>query len=294
MCTLRNKQLKRRTSMSKAPQSDLQRALAARFSDAPSQVESTAQSDLLYSMAARGSCRAFMDKPIPSDWVRTISAIALSAPTKSDLQQCDIILLESEDIQRRLATLVSGQSWVADAPMIAVICGNNRRQRLLHEWHGVPFANDHLDAFFNATGDAAITLGAFVTAAEVLGLGCCPISAVRNKAAAVSDLLDLPDHVFPFAGLAFGFPAQTPKISKRLPLQVTCHVDQYREVNLKETIVQYDEERATSQPYEKQRFPKKFADSERYSWSEDKVRQYSEPERADFGNYVRSCGFELN
>lgn len=245
-------------------------------------------------MAARGSCRAFMDRPVPSDWVRTICAIALSAPTKSDLQQCDIIVLESKEIRRRLATFVSGQTWVADAPMIAVICGNNRRQRLLHEWQGVPFANDHLDALFNATGDAAIALGAFVTAAEVLGLGCCPISAVRNKAAAVSDLLDLPDYVFPFAGLAFGFPAQTPTISKRLPLQVTCHVDRYREVNLKEAIAQYDEERATSQPYERQRLPKKFADSERYSWSEDKVRQYSEPERADFGDYIRSRGFELN
>ena len=222
------------------------------------------------------------------------SWINQSPPTKSDLQQSDIIVLESKEMQRRLATLVSGQTWIADAPMIAVICGNNRHQRLLHEWHGVPFANDHLDALFNAAGDAAITLGASVTAAEALGLGCCPISAVRNKAAAVSDLLDLPDYVFPFAGLAFGFPAQTPTISKRLPLQVTSHVGQYREVNLKEAIAQCDEERATSQPYKKQRLPKNFADSERYSWSEDKVRQYSEPERADFGDYVRSCGFELN
>jgi len=280
--------------MSKAPQSDLQRALEMRFSDAPAHIESAAHSDLLNSMAARGSCRSFIDKPVPNDLVRTICAIALSAPTKSDLQQCDIILLESEDIQGRLATLVSGRSWVADAPRIAVICGNNRRQRLLHEWHEVPFANEHLDALFNAAGDAAITLGAFVTAAEALGLGCCPISAVRNKAAAVSDLLHLPEHVFPFAGLAFGFPAQTPTISKRLPLQVTCHVEGYREVNLEETTAQYDEERATSQPYEQQRLPEKFADSARYSWSEDKVRQYSEPERADFSDYIRSRGFELN
>lgn len=235
-----------------------------------------------------------MDKPVPSEWIRIICAIALSAPTKSDLQHCDIILLETEEIQRRLATLVSGQPWVADAPRIAVICGNNLRQRLLHEWHEVPFVNDHLDALFNAAGDAAITLGAFVTAAEALGLGCCPISAVRNKAAAVSDLLDLPKHVFPFAGLAFGFSAQISTICKRLPLQVTCHVDRYQEVNLKETIAQYDEERATSLPYESQRFPNIFADSERYSWSEDKVRQYSEPERADFGDYIRSCGFELD
>lgn len=280
--------------MTKTPQSDLQHALAARFSDAPTPDVGDVQTDLLQSMAARGSCRAFKDEPVPSEWINMICALALSAPTKSDLQQCDIVLLHSEEKRKRLATLVAGQAWVANAPMIAVICGNNRRQRLLHEWREIPFANDHLDALFNATGDAAITLGAFVTAAEALGLGCCPISAVRNKAADVSSLLDLPDHVFPFAGLAFGFPAQNPAISPRLPLHVTCHVDRYQEDNLKEAVTTYDAARAKSQPYEKQRFPENFAHSETYTWSEDKARQYSAPERADFGEYIRTCGFKLD
>ncbi len=39
-----------------------------------------------------------------------------------------------------------------------------------------------LDAFFNATVDAGIALSAFSIAAEAVGLGCCPISAVRNEA----------------------------------------------------------------------------------------------------------------
>ncbi|NJM34133.1 MAG: NADPH-dependent oxidoreductase, partial [Rhodomicrobium sp.] len=65
---------------------------------------------------------------------------------------------------------------------------------------GHPFANDHLDAFFNAACDAAIALTAFILAAEARGLGCTPISAIRNHAEAVSELLGLPDHVFPFVG----------------------------------------------------------------------------------------------
>jgi hypothetical protein len=31
-----------------------------------------------------------------------------------------------------------------------------------------------------------------------------------------------------------------------------------------------------------------------YGWSEDKARQYSVPERADFGAYVRGRGFRLD
>jgi nitroreductase/FMN reductase [NAD(P)H] len=31
-----------------------------------------------------------------------------------------------------------------------------------------------------------------------------------------------------------------------------------------------------------------------YGWSEDKARQYSVSERADFGAFVRKIGFSLN
>ena len=31
----------------------------------------------------------------------------------------------------------------------------------------------------------------------------------------------------------------------------------------------------------------------RYTWSEDKARQYSVPQRHDFGSYVRAHGFAL-
>jgi nitroreductase/FMN reductase [NAD(P)H] len=245
-------------------------------------------------MAARGSCREFIDKPVPEDCIEVLCATALASPTKSDLQQRDIVLLRSSTVKARLAELVAGQTWVAHAPMIAVFCGNNRRQRLLHGWHDVPFANDHLDAFFNAACDAAIALGAFVTAAEALGLGCCPISAVRNEAVSVAELLQLPDHVFPVAGLAFGFPARAAEISMRLPLGVTCHTDRYRENALQEEVARYDAARASVQPYEKQRFPDHFGQSDSYGWSEDKVRQYSREERAGFGAYVRASGFCLD
>ena len=271
----------------------LQEAFAARYSDAPSVRADTPDAALLQSMAARGSCRAFRDEPVEQGWVDVLCAAAMAAPTKSDLQQRDIILVQSAGIRRRIADLVAGQAWVADAPMIAVFCGNNRRQRLLHQWHDVPFANDHLDAFFNAAGDAAIALGAFVTAAEALGLGCCPISAVRNEAAAVSDLLHLPDHVFPFAGLAFGHPAATPQIAKRLPLSVTCHVDRYSEEGVRDAVKNYDADRAHTQPYAIQRFVDRFGHSATYGWSEDKVRQYSAPERETFGGFVRAKGFDL-
>ncbi|WP_308916642.1 nitroreductase family protein [Jannaschia sp. LMIT008] len=274
--------------------SDLRDSLAARFADPPDVPDDLPGADILARLAGHASCRAFRPDPVPDAWLDVLCATALSAPSKSDLQGRDIVVLRDPGRRARLAALVSGQAWVADAPMLAVFCGNNRRQRLLHEWQGVPFANDHLDAFFNAACDAAIALGAFVAAARAMGLGCCPISAVRNEAAAVSDLLDLPDHVFPFAGLAIGFPAAASPISMRLPLSATVHADRYREDGLREAIAGYDAARRAVQPYAVQRDVARHGATPDYGWSDDKVRQYALPERDGFGRYVRSIGFRLD
>ncbi|TFL17590.1 nitroreductase family protein [Jannaschia formosa] len=273
-------------------QPDLHTLLAARYDDPPP-LPGT-QPGAWRAMAARGSCRTFAAEPVPDALLDTLCALALASPTKSDLQQRDIVLVTEPEARTALADLVAGQPWVAGAPVLAVFCGNNRRQRLLHDWHDVPFANDHFDAPFNAAVDAGIALAAFVTAAEAAGLGCCPVSAVRNEAAAVSDLLGLPDHVFPVAGLALGWPAAPPEIAMRLPLRATVHRNRYAERDLRADVAAYDAARASRQPYRTQRFAESFGESPGYGWSEDKVRQYSRPERADFGAFLRAKGFRFD
>lgn len=176
--------------MPPSPLADLHRALAARFADAPDvealrELPGVAE---LARMTGRGSCRAFEPRDVPLAVLRPLSAVALSAPSKSDLQQRDVVIVRDPEVRRALDAL-TGEAWASEAPAFVVICASNRRQRLVHEWRGHPFANDHLDAFFNAAVDAGIALAAFVTAAEAVGLACCPVSAVRNRAQEVSDLL---------------------------------------------------------------------------------------------------------
>ena len=274
--------------------------LRERFGDFDHDAAGIQDAPALRPMAARGSVRAFKPDRVPLDTIRMLCAVALSAPTKSDLQQRDIVIVQDQDLRARLNELVAGQAWVADAPELLIFCGNNRRQRVLHAVRGHPFANDHLDAFFNAVGDAAIALSAFVLAAEAIGLGTCPVSALRDQAESVSTLLALPDHVFPFAGLAVGWPSpSTTKISHRLPLSLTVHIDRYDETRseggtLESAIDAYDHRRRAAQPYTAQRRPDLFGTSALYGWSEDKARQYALPERTAFGAFVRSKGFRLD
>jgi FMN reductase [NAD(P)H] len=249
-------------------------------------------------LAARGVVRSFSADSVPYELLRHLCALALCAPTKSDLQQRDIIIVDDAALKEQILSPLAegriGQPWLTNVPALLIFCGNNRRQRLWHDWRGIPFANDHLDAFFNASVDAGIALTAFVLAAEAQGLGACPISAIRNRVQAISELLHLPQHVFPVAGLAVGWPVTAPKQSMRLPLDVTVHRNGYREDGLREAVEDYDRRREAAQPYREQRYVDQFGRSAAYGWSEDKARQYAVPERADFGAYVRGRGFKLD
>ena len=60
------------------------------------------------------------------------------------------------------------------------------------------------------------------------------------------------------------------------------------------SLVVHDARREAVQPYKTQRYADKFGQSVPYGWSEDKARQYSVPERADFGAFVRRKGFKLD
>ncbi len=282
---------------------DLERLFAqldARYGDASARIEGTdlAAEDPVPAfwtqLAGRGSVRRFAPEPPPHAQLELLAALALAAPTKSDLQQRDILIVTDARQMRALKDILSDQAWVEGAPALIVFCGNHRRQRSLHELRGHAFANDHLDAFFNASVDAAIALTAFVLAAEAAGLGTCPISAIRNRAQEASDILALPDLVFPVAALAVGHPLEQSEPSLRLPLSATIHHDRYREDNAGEIIAAYDRRRAQAQPYEQERFASECAPVGDYGWSEDKARQYSRPERADFGRFIRRKGFCLD
>lgn len=280
--------------MTDAQTETFRRSIALRFGDGPIPNLPPQGRHTLARMAAHTSCRSFRSEGVDQAILELLCAVALASPTKSDLQQRDIIIIRDSDLRTRLNALTE-QDWVAQAPSFLIFCGNNRRQRQIHKWRRHPFVNDHLDAFFNTAVDAGIALSAFVTAAEAIGLGCCPVSTVRNYAAAVSDLLGLPEHVYPVAGLALGWPeAPDAEPAMRLPLRATVHVDRFSEHDLRDQVETYDQQRSERQPYAKRRGVDAFGDpSGPYTWSEDKSRQYARPERADFGRFVRDRGFSL-
>ena len=125
---------------------------------------------------------------------------------------------------------------------------------------GKPVANGTLEGFFNATVDAALALQTFILSAETAGLGCCPISVIRNRIDQVAEILALPDKVFPVAGLCVGYPARAGFVSLRLPRTVTLHRDVYDDSGLSEAVTDYDRRRDAihSIPKDQHRSPEEY------------------------------------
>lgn len=243
----------------------------------------------------RRTQRRYSDRRVPDALIRLLLAAAFSASSKSDFQQASVIWLKDRARRDRLAALFPDMPWIGAAPVFLVFLGDARRLEKLGEMRGHKQPNGALEGFFNATVDAALALQTCILAAETLGLGTCPISVLRNQIAEVGDILELPDKVFPVAGLCLGYPAQTGFISMRLPMEATVHIDRYDESGLAAAVDGYDRRRdARHSIKDRQRSPERFGTAEFYGWSEDKARQAMIPEGIGFATWLRARGFTFD
>ncbi|MEM9146851.1 MAG: nitroreductase family protein [Pseudomonadota bacterium] len=264
--------------MADDPRTRAREAMAARFGEAPDASDMPEIPPGLDALLDRRACRRFRAEPVPEPLLHLVLATGFAAPSKSDLQQADMVWVRDPAIRAEV-TRDCGD-WLAEAPAeveILVVCGDGRRLRRLY---GPDWANDHVDALFNPTGDAAILLGQLVSAATLAGLGACPISVMRNRAEAVSAALALPERVFPFAGLAIGW-AAAPRapISPRLGPAGALHIDRFDADGQDAAVAAYDARRGPV--------------GKGASWTDAKRHQYSTAQRAGWGAFLRAKGFRM-
>ena len=58
-------------------------------------------------------------------------------------------------------------------------------------------------------------------------MGICYIGGIRNNPQAASELLSLPNHVYPVFGMCIGYPAHDPDVKPRLPVEAVLKENSY-------------------------------------------------------------------
>src|SRR6185436_8766929 len=200
----------------------IRESLSRRFGETLKVDDNLAGLDELARLAGRRVQRRTTERAVDPELLRLLCACALSAPSKSDLQQADIVIVNKTD-QATIADLIPDQPFIRSAPAFLVFLANGRRLPEIARMRHKPFPNDHLDQFFNTAVDAGIVLATFIAAADAVGLGTCPISVIRDHSQKVSDMLGLPQRVIPVAGLCVGWPSEPGHLSARLGLESTLH-----------------------------------------------------------------------
>ena len=252
-------------------------------------------SPLLKSILSRASVRKFSKKPITKEILTILLASAQSAPSKSNLQQYSILVIQDTSIKTEISNLIGNTKWALTAPVFLLFLADIRRNIKISSYRGYKHKNNNVDTFMNGVIDAALSMQSMVIASEAMGLGVCPISMIRNIIEDVKSICNLPKGVFPIAGLAVGWPDEKAPVSLRLPQDIVTHVNIYKEDNLSQKINEYDERVFKIAPIseETQRHVDLYGVAEKGTWSENISRQLSVPERANFKKWLKDHGINL-
>ncbi len=249
----------------------------------------------LKSILSRRSIRKFLNKPISKELLTLLLAAAQSAPSKSNLQQYSILVIQDQNIKNEISNLIGNTKWALTAPIFLLYLADIRRNIKITNDRGYDHKNNNVDTFMNGVIDAALSMQSTICASESLGLGVCPISMIRNIIEEIKTICKLPKGVFPIAGLAMGWPDEKSNVSIRLAQNIVTHFDKYNEKDLIHKINKYDERvfKKDPIPENKQRHVDLYGVAKKGTWSENISRQLSVPERSNFKKWLKENGFNL-
>ena len=250
---------------------------------------------LINSIITRASVRKFSKKNISKELLTLLLTAAQSAPSKSNLQQYSIMVIQNQSLKNEISKLIGDTKWALTAPVFLLFLADIRRNIKITNHKGYNHKNNNVDTFMNGVIDSALSMQSMISASESIGLGICPISMIRNIIEEVKNLCKLPKGVFPIAGLALGWPDEKSPVSIRLPQDIVTHYNTYNEKNLMDKINQYDERVFKVAPIEKnkQRHIDIYGVAKKGTWSENISRQLSVAERKDFKKWLKNHGFSL-
>lgn len=236
-------------------------------------------------LKAHCSIRKYADRTIPEATLKALIEAGQHASTSSFIQAVSVINVTDQSLRQQLAELCGNQPYVASASHFLVFCADLHRNQQRVSELGSSADFSWTEQFLAASVDVALFAQNVVIAAESLDLGTCYIGGIRNNPDAVSDLLSLPELVYPVFGLCLGYPAQQPLGKPRLPLETVLFENRYSDLSQqKKSLDAYDE---TIKAYYQERSAGKL----QMSFSQQMEKQSATQSRLFMQEFLRARGF---
>lgn len=156
---------------------------------------------------ARFSCRRFQPRPLARAEVEALLEAARWAPSAGGLEPWRFVVVTSPPVRAALAEAALGQSFVAAAPVVVVVCAVPAESARLYGERG---------RTLYCLQDTAAATENLLLAAAARGIGSCWVGAFTEQR--VAELLGLPGGLWPVALVPLGYPAEGPPARRRRPL----------------------------------------------------------------------------
>lgn len=153
--------------------------------------------DVLEAIRSRRSIREYREDPVPEDLVSKVLEAGRWAPSASNSQPWNFIVLKDEEVKRKVADVTTYGDFLADAPLgICVVID--------------PKASTH------PVEDGATTTYSMLLAAHALGLGTCWIGSYGSSyEEKVKEILNIPREKRVLSIISLGFPNEAPSSDRK-------------------------------------------------------------------------------
>ncbi|MBD3390473.1 MAG: nitroreductase [Chitinivibrionales bacterium] len=141
----------------------------------------------------RRSVRSYSDKPVPDDALDRVLEAARLAPSANNVQPWHYVVVRGKDKIQEIARLSHRQMFVAQAPVVIVLCGKKYTDPA--HW-----AADNMYLV-----DTTISMDHLILAARAEGLGTCWIGAFNRPG--IEKLFALPRGIHAMMLTPLGYPS---------------------------------------------------------------------------------------
>jgi FMN reductase (NADPH) len=172
--------------------------------------------------------RNYKNDPVSETVLRKVLAAGTRASTTGNMQVYSIIVTKDPSLKNKLWEVHFKQNMVLQAPLVLTFCADFNRFNTWCRQRKADPGYDNFLSFFTAAIDALLAAQNSALAAESEGLGICYLGTTTYNADKIIDILELPRFVVPVTTIVTGYPAESPDLTDRLPVEAVCHDEKYR------------------------------------------------------------------
>ncbi|MDN7229033.1 oxygen-insensitive NADPH nitroreductase [Planococcus liqunii] len=235
-------------------------------------------------MKSHASVRDYKEKQLTREEVSELVAAAQHAASSHFVQAYSIVWVTDPEKRKQLGELSRNAQQMEGAGAVFLMCADYNRLKHAGDMQGEAISFDHAENLIVAVTDVGLLAQNLALAAESKGYGICYIGGVRNNMEAISDLVGLPEGVFPVYGLTVGVPNESNEVKPRLPVEAILHENAYDEAKYKTLLPEYDE---TIQRY----YQERSTNQKVATWTQQMATFLRKPRRPDLKGVLAKKGY---